>query len=400
MKMVWSFHTAAGVLFGLGALSQAGDEIRRLGFRKVFLITDPVLASLHLDRVSSILKEAGVEADVYTGGEPAPSLRLCEEAAAIASGSGCEAIVALGGGSNIDLAKAVSILVAHGGKLSDYVGEHKVPGPCVPIIAISTTAGTGSEVSGASVVSDEANNLKIGILDNHLRPLLAIYDPLLTVSCPPSVTADSGLDALTHAIESYNSIESPWMPQPETGRSFYQGKTPLTDLLAEEAIRLLGRWLPPAYLQPQNLEAREAVHMGSLIAGMSFSNAAVTACHALEYAIGPAAHLSHGRGNAILLPYVMEFNMPARTREYARVAALLGEAVGGLSEAEAGYRAIAAVRRLRAICGIPDRLRDVGIAEADLPTLAERAATAARILRCQPRKTGVRECEEILRLAL
>jgi alcohol dehydrogenase len=399
VKTVWTFHTASGILFGMGALEHAGTEIRRLGYRQVFLITDGVLAEIYLDRVSSILREAGVEMAAFAGGEPEPSFRACEEALAAARQFKCDAIVALGGGSNIDLAKAVSILLAHGGQIADYVGENRVPGPCVPVVAISTTAGTGSEVSGASVLSDQANHVKVGILDNHIRPVLAVYDPLLTVSCPSAVTADSGLDALTHAVEGYNAVEYPYMPQPGPGMAFYQGKAPITDLLCEEAIRLLGRWLPLAYLSPRNLEARQAVHLASLIAGMGFSNAAVTACHALEYAIGPAAHISHGRGNAILLPYVMEFNLPARPVEYARMAHLLGEPVVGLSETEAGMRAVAAVRRLRSQLGIPDRLRDVGINQADIPVLAERAAMAARILRCQPRKTGVKECEEILQMA-
>lgn len=399
MRTIWSFFTAPGLHFGRGAVERLGDSVRSLGIGRVFLVTDKVLGDLHLERIRRILNDADVAVTVFNGGQPEPTLPLVEEALAQAKAASCEGVIALGGGSNTDLAKSVSLLMTHGGRPQDYMGEYKVPGPVMPVIAISTTAGTGSEVSGVAILTDEAAHLKVGIADNHLRPRIAIYDPELTVSCPPSVTGDSGLDALTHAIEAYTAIDSTWLPVRSGETVVYQGKNPMTDILCEEAIRLVGRHMATAYFQPHNLEAREGMHLASLLAGLSFSNAGVTATHALEYAVGPAAHVSHGLGNALLLPYVMEYNLVARPRLFARVAELLGEPVTGLGDQAAGEAGIAAVRRLRAICRIPDRLRDVGIKEEQFPVLAEKAATSVRILRNQPRPAGVKELLAILKSA-
>lgn len=399
MRNVWSFYTAPGVHFGPGAVAEAGAAIRRLGARRAFVVTDKVLAGLYLERVTGILQDAGVAVTAFAGGMPEPTAELVEQALQAARAAGCDAVVAIGGGSNTDLAKGVSLLLSHGGRLADYMGECKVPGPVLPVVSISTTAGTGSEVSGVCVLTDMAQKLKIGIADNALRPRLAIYDPELTVSCPPSVTADAGLDALTHAIECYTAVDYTWLPVAADAPILYQGKNPMADVLAEAAIRLVGQHMAAAYYQPRNLEARAGMHLASLLAGMAFSNAGVTATHALEYAVGPVAHVTHGLGNALLLPYVMEYNLPARPRQFAKVAELLGEPVTGLSDHEAALRAVAAVRRLRQICNIPDRLRDIGIREEQLPELAEKAAGSARILRNQPRPAGVPQLLAILQAA-
>lgn len=399
MRTVWTFHTAPGIYFGRGALGRLGEVVQTLGGERVFLVTDTVLDQLYRDRITTILADAGVVLTVFSGGQPEPSLSLAQTAAQEAKSAGAEVIVALGGGSNTDLAKSVALLLAHGGLPSSYAGEFKLPGPVMPLVAISTTAGTGSEVSGVAILTDEEARLKIGIADNHLRPRVAIYDPELTVSCPPRVTADAGLDALTHAVEAYTALDYTWLPVRDGERVLYQGKNPMGDLLAEEAIRLIARHLRSCYYQPRNLDAREAMHLASLLAGMSFSNAGVTATHALEYAVGPAAHISHGLGNALLLPYVLEFNLAARSALLAQVASFLGEDVGGLTERAAAEKAVGAIRRLCRDLGVPERLRDIGIQEADLPELARKAATSTRILRNQPRPTGEAELLAILRAA-
>src|SRR5262249_9904898 len=218
-----------------------------------------------------------------------------------------------------------------------------------------TTAGTGSEVSAASVLTDEEKQLKVGILSNYLRPRVALVDPLLTVSCPPKVTADSGIDALTHAIEAFTAVDNADFPLPPGERTVYQGRHPLGDCLAGKAIRLIGENLRRAVANGNDLEAREGMALGATLAGMAFSNVGVAAVHALEYPVGGATHCSHGAGNGLLLPFVMRFNLSARRKEFATIARLLGEDVAGLDEHQAAERAGAAGERGAGPGGHPRR---------------------------------------------
>jgi alcohol dehydrogenase len=259
-----------------------------------------------------------------------------------------------------------------------------VPGPVWPLICVPTTAGTGSEVSGASVLTDTENHIKVGVLSNHLRPRVAVVDPLLTVSCPPKVTADSGIDALTHAIEAYTAVDNATFPLPAGERSIYQGRHPLGDLLAEKAVALIGGNLRRAVQHGDDLEARENMALGATLAGMAFSNVGVAVVHALEYPVGGATHCSHGAGNGLLLPFVMRFNLAARQNEFAAIARLLGEDVAGLNEQQSAERAVVAVEKLRADIGIPLRLRDLGVNEMQLRPFAEKAFGIQRILRVNP----------------
>jgi len=221
----------------------------------------------------------------------------------------------------------------------------------------------------------------------------------LTVSCPAKVTADSGIDALTHAIEAYTAVDNESFPLPDGERSVYQGRHPLGDILAEKAIALIGANLRRAVASGQDLEARDGMALGATFAGMAFSNVGVAVVHALEYPVGGATHCSHGAGNGLLLPYVMRFNMPARTREFAAIARLLGEDVSGLSEAAAAERAITAVEKLRADIGIPTRLRDLGVRDEQLRPFADKAFGIKRILRVNPRPVTADDLEAILRSA-
>ena len=312
---------------------------------------------------------------------------------------GPDVFVGLGGGSNMDLAKASATLLAHGGGPRDYVGDDKVPGPIFPLICVPTTAGTGSEVSAASVLTDSDNHMKVGILSNYLRPRAAVVDPLLTVSCPPKVTADSGIDALTHAIEAYTAVDNETFPLPPSERTVYQGRHPLADCLAEKAIALIGAHLRRAVADGQDVEAREGMALGATLAGMAFSNVGVAVVHALEYPVGGATHCSHGAGNGLLLPHVMRFNLPARVQEFAAVARLLGEDATGLTEQQAAERAVAAVERLRDDIGIPRRLRDLGVTPEQLRPFAEKAFGIRRVLRVNPRPTSLEDLEGILREA-
>ena len=401
MRQQWSFSTAGKIIFGLNTVRRLGQIIEQLDSQRVLIVTDQhLVAAGLLDRVRESLKEANIAFEVFKGGEPEPRIeaaRACIEAARAAKP---ELIVGLGGGSNIDLAKTAATVLRWGGDPADYFGENKVPGPILPLVAVSTTAGTGSAVSPVAILTDVKRNLKIGISSNYLRPKVALYDPVLTVSCPPKVTAESGTDALTHAIEAYTCVDYHALPVAPDQPVAYSGKFPLADALAERAIQLIGANLRKAVYQGRSLAVREAMHLGALLAGMAFSNAGTAAVHALQYPIGTLTHTSHGLGNGLLLPYVMEYNLPACPQALANVARWLGEEVEGLSVWEAAQRSVEAVQRLKADIGIPRGLRDIGIAEEQLPTIARTAFGIERLIRNNPRPLSVEALEGILRRAL
>jgi alcohol dehydrogenase class IV len=274
-----------------------------------------------------------------------------------------------------------------------------VPGPVLPLVCVPTTAGTGSEVSHAAVLTDTANKMKVSTLSNYLRPALAIVDPELTFTCPSKVTADSGIDALTHAIEAYTAIDYPQLDQSLGEEVAYQGKHPLGDCLAEKAISLIGRHLVAVVKDGSNREAREGMSLAATLAGMAFSNCAVALVHALEYPLGGAIHVSHGAGNGLLLPYVMRFNLPERKGAFARIAELLGENIRGLSEDAAAERAFVAVERLRSEIGIPRRIRDIGGKREQLPEFAAKAFAIKRLMAVNPRPASEADLLGILEAA-
>jgi alcohol dehydrogenase class IV len=299
----------------------------------------------------------------------------------------------------MDLAKIVATILGNGGDIPDYVGDDKIPRPVWPLICLPTTAGTGSEVTAATVLTDTANKMKVGILSNYLRPRAAIVDPMLTVSCPPKVTADSGIDALTHAIEAFTAVDNTVFPLPPGERTCYQGKHPVGDLFSEKAITLIGQFLRRAVANGQDLEAREGMALAATLAGLGFSNVGVAAVHAMEYPLGGAIHCSHGCGNGLLLPWVMRFNMPARLREFGRIAELLGENISGLSEQKAAERAVEVVDKLRADIGVPGRLHEIGAKKEQLRDFAEKAFGIRRVLRVNPRPVTVEDIEGIYNAA-
>ena len=400
MRETWTFHSAGQLLFGPNASRQLGDVAARLRVRRILLVTDSVLlrAGLH-ERIHVPLSESGVRVEVFSGGEPEPSLRVADTCIEAARDFKPDAVLGLGGGSNMDLAKITATAFTHGGSPRDYIGDGKIPGPVLPLICLPTTAGTGSEVSGAAVLTDTDSQIKVGILSNFLRPTVAVVDPLLTVSCPSKVTADSGIDALTHAIEAYTAVDNAHFPLPAGERTVYQGRHPFGDMLAEKAITLIGRHLRQAFAYGNNVEAREGMALGATLAGLSFSNVGVALVHAMEYPVGGATHCSHGAGNGLLLPFVMRFNMPARIKEFATIARLLGEEVEGMQVELAAVRAVEAVEKLRADIGIPRRLRDLGVTEDQLRPFAEKACSIRRILRVNPRPVTVDDVEGIFRAA-
>jgi alcohol dehydrogenase class IV len=401
MRTTWTFHSAGQLLFGRGATGQLADVVSGLNLKRLLLVTDSVLLRAGVvEAVHGPLSEAGVTVELFTGGEPEPSLRAAFSAIAAGRDFRPDAVLGLGGGSNMDLAKVTATVLTYGGTPGMYFGDGKVPGPIMPLLCVPTTAGTGSEVSAASVLTDTENQMKVAILSNHLRPRVAVVDPLLTVSCPANVTADSGIDALTHAVEAYTAVDNATFPLPPGERTVYQGKNPFGDMLAEKAIGLVGRFLKRAVKDGQDLEAREGMALAATLAGLAFSNVGVALVHALEYPVGGATHCSHGGGNGLLLPYVMRYNLPKRVPEFAAVARLLGEDTAGLGEMEAAQRAITAVERLREEIGVPTRLGQLGVKAEQLRGFAEKAFAVKRILRVNPREVTVESLEGILREAL
>ena len=321
---------------------------------RVFLVTDPVLVRVGIvEQVAAQCRSPKRVVEVFDGGTPEPPLELGVTCADRARVFQADCVLGLGGGSNLDLAKLAALLVTHGGHPRDYVGEDRVPGSILPLVCLPTTAGTGSEVSGSAVLTDVEQQMKLGILSQRLRPLVALVDPCLTLSCPAQVTADSGIDALTHAIEALTAVDNEDFPLPPGERTTYQGRHPFGDMLAEKAIRLVGAHLRTAVHEGRNLAAREGMALAATLGGMAFSNVGVAAVHALEYPVGAAVHCSHGAGNGLLLPYVMRFNLSARLPQFAKIAEWLGEPVGGLTMEAAASRSIQAIEKLKSAIGIP-----------------------------------------------
>ncbi len=400
MPDIWSFHSAGQLVFGCGAVARAGQLVARLAVRRVMVVTDQHLVDAGIeDSVTVPLAAAGIDAICFHGGEPEPTIEAAERAIAHARDVQPDAILGLGGGSNMDLAKITAAVLAHGGRPRDFFGDDCLAGPVLPLICVPTTAGTGSEVSASCVLTDRRNDIKVGVLSNYLRPRLAIVDPLLTMSCPAKVTADSGIDALTHAIEAFTAVDNSHFPLVPGEKTVYQGRHPLADALAEKAIRLIGQYLERAVSQPTDEQAREGMSLGATLAGLAFSNVGVALVHALEYPLGGLTHCSHGAGNGLFLPYVMRFNLPQRERELAQIATFLGVDTQGKSDCQAAEAAIDRVERIRHAIGIPTRLRELGVTRERLPMLAERTLAIKRILRVNPRAVTLAGLTSILESA-
>lgn len=394
---VWEFSTAGRIVFGPHAVDEVGPAVTRFGAnRRALIVTDAHLVAAGIVRqVTASLERAGHIVTVFEGGMPEPSIDLAIRTHEFATDNRPDIIIGLGGGSNIDLAKMTAVLVTHGGNPENYVGFNNIPGPLLPLICIPTTAGTGSEVSHSSVLTDTANHIKVSTLSHYLRPAVAIVDPLLTLSCPKKASADSGIDALTHAIEAFTATDHHALGRESGVAMPYSGKHPMDDVLAEQAIRLIGKHLVRAVNEPSNVEARNGMSLAAMWAGMAFSNSGVALVHAMEYPVGGAVHVSHGAGNGLLLPYVMRHILPARVPELARIAEFLGANVSGKSQEACAELAIAEVEKLREAIGIPLRLRDLGVKPDQLADFAGKAAKIERLIKMTPCPTTA---DDILRI--
>jgi alcohol dehydrogenase len=316
---------------------------------------------------------------LYDKAVPEPPIELADEGAKLAVRGKCDGVVGIGGGSAMDLAKAIAVLAANKGKAEDYLGLNKVPGPGLPKIMVPTTAGTGSEVTFTAVFIRKKLKKKEGMNSPYLYPELALLDPELTLTLPPHPTAATGIDALCHAIESYTSINA----------------SPMSEVMSLEAIRLISGNLRTAVHDGTNIEAREAMLLGSLYAGLGLANAGVTAVHSLSYPLGGKYGISHGLANTIMLPKVMAFNLPGAQEKFVDIAEVMGEIVDDMPLREAAYLAVDAVEALIEDCGISTTLEELEIPESDFPELAKIAATVARPLANNPCKMTPEEMVEI-----
>lgn len=397
MRSTWNFYSAGQLVFGNHAVAQLGELVMRRKLTRLLIITDKVLESIGLiDSVLAPLRNAGILVEVFNGGEAEPSIAAALAAVEHANAFRPDSLLGLGGGSNMDLAKIAAVLYTHGGEPQQYFGFDNVPGPVVPLVCVPTTAGTGSEVSHAAVVTDTANHIKVSTLSNYLRPALAVVDPVLTYSCPATVTADSGIDALTHAIEALTATDYDKLNLAPGETCAYEGRYPLGECLAEKAIELVGKHLVTAVREPDNAAAREGMALAATLAGLAFSNCGVALVHALEYPIGGVLHCSHGAGNGLLLPYVMRYNLEERIEPFARIAKLLGRRVSGRSMHDAAEDAILAVEILKRDIGIPERLRDLGAQREQLAGFAKKAFAIKRLMTINPRQPTEAELVKLL----
>lgn len=383
---VWNFFSAGQLVFGRGSVTRLPTWVAARRFSKVFVISDAALRRVGIvDRVCGLLADHQVSYRLFDGGCAEPPVEVAQRAIQSAREYGPDVVVGLGGGSNMDLAKITALVLAHGGSPSDYFGFDRVPGPLGPLVCIPTTAGTGSEVSHAAVLTDTANRVKVSTLSNYLRPMLALVDPDLTDSCPPRVTADSGIDALTHAIEAYTARPYSDMARPGAEPVGYEGSYLLTEMLAEQAMIQIGRYLRRAVSDGSDRPARDAMALAAVLAGLAFSNSGVALVHALEYPVGAVVHCSHGAGNGLFLAHVMRYNLPACPEKFARIGACLlhGDATASASPEDG----IAAVEQLCRDVGIPARLRDLGVRQEQLAEFAEKAYLIRRLRRVNPRDT-------------
>jgi len=359
------------IRFGVGVLSTLTDDASKLGVKRALIVTDPgVYQSGLAEPVREQLSRAKLSVEIFSDAEPEPTLTGLNTAAKELRKKNYDLLVGIGGGSSMDTAKGLSVILAHGGDGQNYVGVDKIPGTGIPIILIPTTAGTGSEVTNIAIFSDPEKELKLGMVSPYLLARVALVDPSLTYGCPSSVTAASGVDALVHAIECYTSIRA----------------NNFTDTIAIEAMRLISNSIRTVVSDGSNKGARNSMAEGALLAGIAFGNAGVAAVHALAYPLGARFHVSHGVANGLLLPYVMECNLSANFPKYAVIAKILDEKTEGLPLQEAAEQGVKAVKALIKDIGIPSHLRDLNVPREALEGMAVAAMDVTRLLANNPKK--------------
>lgn len=355
--MNFPFVLPTKIMMAPGLSQQTGEHLKSLGLQRVLVVTDPgIKAAGILTPIYNSLKEAGIEFHETTEVKPNPRSEDCNRIAVAYQSAGIEGLVAVGGGSAMDAAKAIAVLLTHEGRIEDYEGENKLQRAPLPLVAIPTTAGTGSEVTFFSVITDSQRQYKMSLLDVRLAPTLALLDSDITAQLPPAIAAATGMDALTHAIEAYTC----------------QVANPISDGLALHAIRLISQHLIEAVEQPDNANAREQMLIASLIAGMAFGNADIASVHCISEAIGGMYDTPHGVANSIFLPFVFRHNCEADLKRHADVAYALG-VDPTLSQQKAAEAAVETLFNMSERLGIPKFAEVDGVNESDFQTIAEKS---------------------------
>ena len=345
-------------VFGEGAVQEAGDLVKSLGAKKCLIVTDRYLGQIGMaDRVQGILEKAGIEACIFAGAEPNPTDKNVEAGARFYQENECNSIISLGGGSSHDCAKGIGLVAANGGQIADFEGVDKSSKPMIPLMAINTTAGTASEITRFCIITDTSRKVKMAIVDWRVTPQIAINDPELMKGMPPSLTASTGMDALTHAIEAYVSTDA----------------NPLTDAAAIMAIKMISHYLPKAVANGNYMKARDKMAYAQYLAGIAFNNASLGYVHAMAHQLGGFYNLPHGVCNAILLPYVESYNLIGNMNRFRDVAQAMGVQVEGISVTCAAEKAIEAIKKLSRQLEIPSDLKQLGVREEDFGIMADNA---------------------------
>ncbi len=378
------FFIPSVTLIGEGACEQVPDKMKDLGGKKAFVVTDKGITSAGLTKqVTDAIENAGLTAVVYDETVPNPTDKNVHEGAEKYQKEGCDTLITLGGGSSHDCGKGIGLIVTSGGKIHDYEGINQATQDLPPYLAINTTAGTASEMTRFCIITDTSRHVKMAIVDWRVTPNFAIDDPVLMKGMPPHLTAATGMDALTHAVEAYVSTAT----------------TPMTDACAEKAIELIAQYLRPAVANGADMEARDRMCYAQYLAGMAFNNAVLGHVHAMAHQLGGMYDLPHGVCNAILLPHVSRFNLIARIDRFVKIAELMGENTEGLSKRDAAELAIGAIETLSQDIGIPSNLTELGVKEKDLDEMTKNAQADACGL-FNPRRPTDEEVKQIYKEAM
>ncbi|MBW2185722.1 MAG: iron-containing alcohol dehydrogenase [Deltaproteobacteria bacterium] len=380
----YGFYIPTVSLMGVGSSKETGDQVKALGGSKALLVTDKgIVATGMAEQIKTQVEAAGVEVVIFDGSEPNPTDKNVHDGLKVYQDEKCDTIITLGGGSSHDCGKGIGMVASNGGHIRDCEGVNKTTKPMPPFVAINTTAGTASEMTRFCIITNTDTHVKMAIVDWRCTPNIAINDPVLMVGKPAGLTAATGMDALTHAIEAYVSTIA----------------TPITDACAIKAIELVAEYLRPVVANGDNLEARDKMAYAEFLAGMAFNNASLGYVHAMAHQLGGFYNLPHGLCNAILLPAVCEFNTIANPQRFADIAVAMGENIEGLNTVEAAQAGIAAIRDLSASIGIPTGLKALDVKEEDLAVMAGNAQKDACML-TNPRKAKLEEVINIYKAAM
>ncbi|HEY0248153.1 MAG TPA: iron-containing alcohol dehydrogenase [Gryllotalpicola sp.] len=384
--------------FGPGQRFTLPAAITAIGRHALFCTDARMAGSAEFQELVTASEAAGVEVVVYAGVEAELPRSNVEELVARVGATTIDVVVGIGGGSCLDMAKVASVMLAHGGAVSDYYGEFRVPGPATPLITMPTTGGTGAEITCIAVVYDPELKMKVGVASPFLEAQTAIVDPELTLSCPPGLTAATGADALSHLVEAFTARAKNPTPE-EIAAHLYVGKNLLTDGYCRVGLGLIGTSLPRVYEEPGDLTARSEQMLASLNAGLAINTTGTAGMHALQSPIGALTHTPHGVGVGTLLPYVARFNLPERLAEFAEIGRLLGAADGSEPLEEQAHLGIERAETILAGIGVPRDLAALGLDRADIPEVARQAMQATRLTANNPRELTIEAAILILEKA-